>query len=1090
MQSRMVCGTAIAVVLACVSQPAQAQVRQFNLREQAAVKGIPEFSRQAGIQVVAPAGRLAGKTTKAVSGRMSIDAALDQLLRGTGLRVVARSGATISLGQGPEAPRPQAEPVVAEDEGQEITVTGSRIAQRVRDTATPVAVVTQEDVQLSGTINVEDLFNDMPQFVPSTNGGAYGNVVPGGTADANLRGFGATRNLVLVNGRRFTISGPEQVTDLNTIPTALIKRTEIVTGGSSAVYGSDAITGVINFILRDDFEGVELGSQINLDSPTGTPTSSFDLTVGKNFGGGRGNITVSGNYLDRGAVTRRQRGDFAPQWLVDGCVTPESYDKRGAGKPIAVPSGSTCRAAGGVPGLIASGSGDIPNGRFTGVPLVGSATSTPGLDAALIAAGLGGLGSRGFTFNDAGTAARPALDPEDNYNLQPDNYLIVPQKRWMVNAFGHYDFSDAATTYGEFHYSQNKVDQQLAPASIGGTFLFNTNNPYLSPAMQNVLQQLDLAERTSSATNRPGDGIVALTAARRLIEVGQRVNHSQRDVVRGVFGLRGDVGSVSENFLSNLSYDVYYSYAETRQRDSQDGNISRSRYQAGLLSQNGAAPLINIFGQNMSQAAVDSIIGDATNRSVAKQQVAQAALSGTLFKLPAGPAGFSLGAEWRKSSARYTPDTFLSSGDAVGFPASQPTKGSITAREIFGEVKLPLLHDLPLIQRLAVNGAFRLSDYDLKGVGTVWTYLGGIEWRVDDNIALRGQYQRAVRAPNVGELFGGLRQSSEAAIDPCSSRQPTAQQTNAVRDLCIATGVPAGMVFTAPVQPNNTVTATYGGNPNVGEERSDTYTLGVVITPRAIPRLVLSVDYFNITLDGAIAPLGGGLNNTLSLCYNTVQEATSEFCRAISRNPATGEISGQYTAQILQANTGSLKTSGIDFGARYAFDLGFALPGLGDGRSTLELGTNWTWTREFTSVPVAALPAIKNECVGAFGTTCGEPIPEFRGVTRVTWRNGPLDLSVRGRFIDAVTIDTYLLPKRRGSATTPDMANLVNPRIRPQQYFDLSFAYKMENVRLFGGINNLLDHKPPIVNNPRANTYPTTYDAMGMGFFFGSTVKF
>jgi outer membrane receptor protein involved in Fe transport len=341
---------------------------------------------------------------------------------------------------------------------------------------------------------------------------------------------------------------------------------------------------------------------------------------------------------------------------------------------------------------------------------------------------------------------------------------------------------------------------------------------------------------------------------------------------------------------------------------------------------------------------------------------------------------------------------------------------------VYGEVKLPLLAGLPLIQKLGLNGAFRLSDYDRNGIGGVWTYLGGVEWRVDDGIAFRGQYQRAVRAPNVGELFGGLRQSSEAAVDPCSSRQPAASRTAAVRTLCVAGGVPADLVFTQAVQPDNLVTATYGGNPDVGVESSDTYTLGTVITPPAMPRLSLSVDYFDITLDGAIAPLGGGLNNTLKLCYNVIQDDDSPFCKAISRNPVTGQISGQYTAKILQANTGALKTSGIDIGLRYSLDLRFGFPGLGSG-STIDLSSNWTWTHEFTSTPVAAFPNIKNRCVGAFGTTCGEPIPAFRGVTRITWRTGPLDLSIRARFVDAVTVDTYLLPKRSGSATTPDIAN-------------------------------------------------------------------
>src|SRR5688572_28405448 len=353
-------------------------------------------------------------------------------------------------------------PALSQESGraevEEILVTGSRIAREGIDTSTPVSVIGVEEIKLSGVANVEKVLSDAPQFVGSTNGGASANTVPGGTADVNLRGFGASRNLVLVNGRRFAIYGPEQVTDLNTIPTALIERTEVVTGGSSAVYGSDAITGVVNFIMRDDFEGVEATAQTSYDSPTDTPTYNVDLTVGGNFAEGRGNAVVSVNYMNRGAITRGERGEWAFFSLSDGCVTPDSFSRTQPGVPVSVPTGSNCRAAGGVPGLIAGGSGDIPNGRFTGVPLFNSPQSNPGLNGALSAAGLGGMSSRGFTFNDDGTTVRPALTPQDDFNLGPDNYLQVPQERWMLNAFSHYDFAEKATGYLEFHFSNNRVD--------------------------------------------------------------------------------------------------------------------------------------------------------------------------------------------------------------------------------------------------------------------------------------------------------------------------------------------------------------------------------------------------------------------------------------------------------------------------------------------------------------------------------------------------------------------------------------------------------------------------------------------------------
>lgn len=981
-------------------------------------------------------------------------------------------------------------------EVEEILVTGSRIARTGIDTSTPVSVIGVEDIKLSGAPNIEKILSDAPQFVASTNGGASANTVPGGTADVNLRGFGPSRNLVLVNGRRFAIYGPEQVTDLNTIPTALIERTEIVTGGSSAVYGSDAITGVVNFIMRDDFEGVEATAQTSYDSPTTTPTYNIDLTIGGNFAEGRGNAVVSVNYLNRGAITRGERGEWAFDSLSDGCVTPDSFSRRRAGVPVSVPNNSTCRQAGGVPGLIAGGSGDIPNGRFTGVPLFGSPTSNAGIDAALTAAGLAGMGPRGFTFDDAGTTVRPALQPQDDFNLGPDNYLQVPQERWMVNAFSHYDFTEKATGYVEFHFSNNRVDQQLAPTNIGGPFLLDVDNPYLAPPMQELLRQLDLAETgpttittgSSSRINNPNDGFAVLNVGRRLVEVGLRENVSDRNVWRMALGMRGDIGDVSDSFLRGLAYDVYYTFARTEETSRQSGNVSRSRFASALLSNNGAAPIANIFGANLSDAAVDAISIGATNVTEAELQVAAATLSGQLFDMPAGAVGVSLGVEWRYASSEFVPDEFLRSGDVVGFNPGLPTAGDVTAKEIFGELRIPLLANLPFVDNLTANAAFRRSDYDLEGVGDVWTYLYGLDWRMNEDIAFRGQFQRAIRAPNVADLYGGLRQSVEPATDPCSDRQPISGQTQTVRDLCIASGVPAANVFGSGVQSNTIIPALFGGNPNVGEEESDTRTFGVVITPRALPRLAITLDYFDISLDGAIAQLGGGLNNTLNLCYNIIQDINSEFCRAINRNPVTGEISIPYYAEIRQANTGGLETSGIDLQARYGFDFGWGLFGNG---SSLDISTAWTHTDEFTLTPVQAFPNVKNRCVGAYGTTCGEPIPELKGVTRFTWTSGPLSLSLRHRYIDDVTVDRYLLPLRAG-ATPPAYADLVNPKLDAQNYLDFSFSFDVgRSVEVFGGMNNLLDDDPPVVGSSqvRANTWPATYDYNGRTMFIGLTVR-
>jgi outer membrane receptor protein involved in Fe transport len=980
-------------------------------------------------------------------------------------------------------------------EAETVVVTGSRIQRDITDASTPLSIISAEEITLSGALSVDEVLNEQPQFVSATNGGATANTVPAGSAAGaayvNLRGFGPTRSLTLVNGRRFAIFGPEQVTDLNTIPTALIERTEVVTGGSSAVYGSDAITGVVNFIMKDDFEGVEFGGQYGFDSATSTPSYSADITVGGNFAEGRGNAVVSLNYYNREGFTRADRGDWAELPYGEACVTRESWSDSMVGVANGA-SAANCEASGGRMGFVFSGSGDIPNGRFTLTPAQLAATQTQ-----LQAAGLAGMGSNGFTFDDAGTTQRLAQRPADDFNLTRYNYLQVPQERWMLNAFTHYDFAPQATGYMEFHFSNNRVDQQLTQANIGGDFLFDVNNPYLDAEMQALLVALDAAEtgpRTiqqgqASFTTTPNDGRAILTAGRRLVELPFRHNVDDHNVWRTALGVRGDIGDVSDKFLRNLSYDVYYSFARSEDSSRQEGAASRSRYANALLSSGANPPVANIFGQNLSEAAVNAIKINATNVTNAEQQVAAATLGGEAFDLPAGAVGFSVGLEWRTAEAEYVPDEYLRSGDVVGFNPGLPTAGDVTVKEIFSEVRVPVLADLPFVQNLTANGAFRSSDYDLEGVGRVSTYLYGLDWRLNESVALRGQFQRAIRAPNIGDLYGGLQLNFSTLTDPCSSRN-TANQSDAVRQLCIATGVPAASVFTAGVQPDNIIPNRSGGNTELEEESSDTRTFGVVLTPAFLPRLAITLDYFDITLDGAISQLGGGPQNTLNLCYFTVQDASSDFCRAIQRNPATGSITVPYTLDVLQANIGELETSGIDLQVRYGWDVDWGGIG-GVSGSRFDISTAWTYTDEFTVTPMQAQPQNKNRCVGAYGSTCGEPIPEYKGVTRLTWTTGGLGVSLRHRFIDSVTTDRIVLPRTSGG-TPPAASTLTNPTFDAKNYLDLSLTYDLgDTAELYAGANNILDTDPPIVAGfgGYGNTFPATYDYAGVTFFMGVKVN-
>jgi iron complex outermembrane receptor protein len=978
-----------------------------------------------------------------------------------------------------------------------IIVTGTRLVNRGFLAPTPVTVVDAQELKLTGTQNLEVLLSDTPQFTANQLSSPTANTVqagqPSGTSTLNLRNLGPTRNLVLVNGRRFAITGPDFTTDINTIPSSLVQRIETVTGGSSAVYGSDAISGVVNFVMRDNFQGVELNLQRTVDQPTRTPTSSLDLTVGGNFDSGKGNMVVSVNYMDRQAFTRGDRGGWSLPSLGDGCVTTASYSSTRPGVPLAVPAGQSCLSAGGQPGLIFSGSATVPNGRIGNIPTYNSAASNPALNAALLAAGLQNMSTLGATFDATGKTARPYIAPDDAYDLGPLSYVVTPQKRWMTNVFSHYDFNEHATGYLEAHFSNNTANVQIGPTSASGNFLINTNNPGLSPEMREVMRQLDLRETgttkvttgTQTMSTVAGDGLAVINLNRRLSDLGTRVAMTDHSVFRIALGVRGNINDLSESFFKDLKYDLYYTNSRTTESQNQGGSISLSRFQNAILAQGSAAPVLNPFGQNLSAAAKEAVLISSKSSILAEQNGLAANLTGKLVELPTGPVDFSGGFERRNSSSEYSPDVFLASGDVSGWNAARPTKGSSSVKEFFGEARVPVLHNQAFAKNLSLSGAFRRSAYDIASVGTVWTNSVGAEWTPIDSLTFRMQKQKSIRAPNVGELFGGQGTNGPTATDPCSSRQPVAQQTAAVKSVCAATGVPANLVFDPSVQPSNFLTQIVGGNPALSAETSHTTTIGAVFAPTFVKGLQLSVDYYKITVDDAISTLGGGgIQSVLNLCYNTIQNASSVYCKAINRDPLTGQIAAPTYVMTTAANIGGILTQGYDLAGHYGFRTDWGLTG--GTRWTMD--TNWTRVNEMTFTPIQDLPDLKNHCAGTWGATCGQPVPRWKGTTRVSMKTGDFMLSARARYTGKVTIDSYVL-----AAAPPALNTLTNPVIKAYTYLDLTAGYDYsKSISVTAGIRNALDKDPPILGSsqlPANNTISPTYDSLGRVFFATLNVK-
>lgn len=940
--------------------------------------------------------------------------------------------------------------------GQAIVVTGSRIRRRDLDSPSPLTVVSSREFELSGAVNVEQVINTLPQVVPGAT--AFSNNPGGGVATLDLRGLGNQRTLVLVNDKRYIFFDPTQTVDLNTIPQFLIESVDVVTGGASAVYGSDAIAGVVSFRLRRDLQGLLTGGQYAITERGDGQRWNVNAALGTGIGDGDGHITIYGDYFRRSSISQADRS-FSWQ------VLNENADDTGF-----------------VPG----GSATVPGGRFV-IPGQVVVPAGNGLPSVTLARGAGNFATANGALFTAPGQSRPYVSPDDAYNFAQDNFLQVPQERWLIGGYGEYRLADAANAYFELTYANNQVENELAPTPVTGNFAVATNNPFLSAADRAALAEADANEAQIDAArvarglaplyNDPG--FVTVGVNRRVNDIVSRNASFERSAWRALVGVRGDLSD-------KLNYDAYYLYSRTRNSSLQIGNISRSAFAQALRENR-----LNIFGPGtITDDLADEIAITAQNTVVSELQVAGASLSGELFDLGGGggPVGFAVGAEWRDVASEFIPDTALSSGDVIGFNAGQPTKGGYSVREIFGEVLVPVLADRPFIEELSLRGAARYSDYSLGGVGGVFTWAAGAEWAPAADLRFRTQFQRAIRAPNVGELFGGQAQGFPPAIDPCSGRSAVASRTDAVRSLCIATGVPQALLFQNSVQPNSQIESLTGGNPDLSEETSETFTAGAVIRPSFARGLSVTVDYFAIRVDDYISQLGGGTQGVLNLCYYSIQDESSEYCRAIRRDPNTGQIGGEFLVTALNANIAALETSGIDLQVDYRSDLGAGL--VGDDAS-LDVSFLGTWTRKATFTAVADLPDEITSCKGAFGSNCdpvfGDPVPEFRFTARASLIDGPLTTSLRYRYIGKVTNERII-------NGVSDPASITVDSLRPKGYLDLTFAIAAtDSIDLTLGVRNLFDTSPTSIddsNDEQAGTYPSTYDVLGRDYFIALRMKF
>jgi iron complex outermembrane receptor protein len=943
----------------------------------------------------------------------------------------------------------------------EVVVTGSRIARKDYLANSPIVTVTQDDVRATGSANIETLINELPQFTPL--GSASSNSPNlAGQAQVQLRGLGAIRTLVLLNGRRVVPSSASSVVDLNLLPTPLISSVETITGGASSTYGSDAVAGVLNFRLNENFEGVQLDVQYGVSDRGDAESEVYSVTMGGDIAEGRGNAVLSLSYSDRDSVLNAAR-EFS----------------RISGFAGTSPLGSTVFDANNLPSAAAV-SAAVPGaarGNTFGFNNNGTLFAYQGAREYISP---GGLDYEGFRMPG------PLQQTDFTYTTGDRNYMIIPQQRYNIYGAANYEITAFAEAYADFLFSQYEAGNQLAsnPATGPTTgFRIPGTNPFIPAELRAVL---------NSRPNPNG----SFRLDKRFNELGPRRQNETYDVYQITTGLRGRLP------VRDWTYDAYLSYGRVDNGTTYTGYLSRSAVQRLLDAPDGGASIcaggFNPFGEkSLSAACIDYVSRVPKNTTTNDQRVAEINMQGGVFNLPAGEVRVALGATHREQNYDFVPDELMlatftlngTTGPELAGASGQPLSGSDKVREIYGEVLIPLLRDMPFVHSLETNLGYRLSNYDT--IGRVSSYKADLSWEIVEGLRIRGGLQRAVRAPSINELFAtqnltfmniGVPVSSagvpQFSGDPCdirgAYRAPGAANAAQVRALCLAQNVP-GQVIDAYTFSNSQTPGLTGGNPLLEEETADSFTVGATWqSPFSNPwlsRLSGSIDYYDITIKDVVGTLA--TTEQLRRCFN--QNGTSNptydpsnfFCQLFSRDPNSGQITNTLETN---ANLGTLKTSGIDFQIDWAVTLA-DVGGPEWGALALNvIGTKLQeWKRQ--DLPGGAFTDRKGTVSNTFGLT----LPEWKFLSTLSWNYEPFSVGVRWRYQGEV----------ENFNNREQVLSAVN-------YFDLNTTWKVnKTVTLRGGVNNLTDKQPPVYSPAiAANTDPSTYDLVGRRYYLGLTARF
>ena len=922
------------------------------------------------------------------------------------------------------------------DKIEKISVTGSRIKRVDIEGANPIQILSQEDIKVSGISNVGDLL----QQIPSVAGAATNSSINNGGSGAvrvSLRGLGSQYTLVLINGRRVAPSGTgaNNSVDLSNIPTNIIKRVEILKDGASAVYGSDAIGGVVNIVTRNDFTGAEFGISTDESTENGDgATRTFDFTLG--VASDKGSALVSGFYSRQEA-----------QWAGDRNWSEFDF-------------GTSLTTGERTPG----GSSAPPWSRLNGIDgeINGEACSSFTHGAA------NGPGQSDPTQFSSPTSYECWDWDTDTYNYAPANYHLTPSEKYGVYAQADYQLTDNVRFFTELAYTNRSAETLLAPIPLAPLAFFGAIAPYSADNYYNKL---------SGPKDVNGDTVEIADWRRRVVETGGRLTQFELNTSRAVVGFDGEI------FDTNWAYEVSYVFGKNSSSIVRQGGVNFEKVATSVGPSfldatsgevlcgtpdavvSGCVPL-NIFGipgtdTQVSEEMLDYISFDANDLGNNKQQVFSAVVFGDAFELPAGPLSLAVGIEHREESSADLPDALIALGVTSGSPRTA-TRGGYEIDEIYIEATMPV------VESLDIDVAVRYSDYSTFGDTTNSKI--GVKWRPIDELMLRGTFSTAFRAPSTSDLFAGNSDNSPEVIDRCNTN-PTS--------FCIADGVPA-----AGFEPiGDQLSSTKGGNPGLQPEEADTYTLGVVYSPEFVDGLELTLDYWNIELVNAISTVGENL--ILESCA-----ASGLYCDQITRfGSGAGALYGNSSdIDDRNTNVGGIDSSGFDFNARYAFDTEL-------GQVKLNFDTTFYDTYDKTladgSVVEHAGKFIRTGGDGNF--------PEWKVNLSAGLYGDNWTANYTVRYIDSVEetigtvgaddVSTVFSGFRTELLETGRYA--VNRDVESQTVHDVRFTYYYEQYSVSLGITNLFDEDPPFADTGfNDNTDPRTYATINRHWSVRLTASF